>query len=351
MSDFLTQLRTEVLDAHTAHRRRGPARRAVRALVSEPRPALAVVTVAVALVAVVLAVRAVTPPPPGGPRVVEVIRLGGTPTDAVRAGDSVWIADFAGRRLIQLDAGRRRVVRRVDAGGQPVAVATGPGGVWVRTADGEGGTVHRVGGSATAQVGNGPALAVSATTVWAADVELPPEGIHRIDPDTTQDAGLVDIPGVYTLATAGPSLWGVTGHGTVLRLDGRTGQVRERWPAVAISAGTADPALAADSRGAWVLRTGQGADSQAIRLEGGRIVRRLAIPSSTLQLLAAAPDGLWVVTQDSPRGRPVVVRLDPRSGAVTARVRVANRNLTDLVSVDDQIWVIAGDGTITVIGE
>jgi hypothetical protein len=349
VSDFLTELRAEVLDAHAKHRRRGRARRALRRL--EPRAALVVATAALALVAAVIAVRAVTPPPAGGPRVVDILRLGGTPADAVQAGDSVWIADFAGRRLIQLDAGTHRVERRLPVDAQPIAIAAGPDGLWIRTAVGEGGTVQRLGGSDTAPVGNGAALAVAAGVVWAADVELPPEGIHRIDARTTRDAGLVDIPGVYALAAGGQSLWAVTGNGTVLRLDGRTGQVRARWPTVAISAGTADPALAADARGAWVLRTGQGAESQAIRLEGDRVVRRFAIPSSTLPLLARAPDGLWVVTQDSPGARPVVVRLDPKSGAVTARVGIDNRNLTDLVPVGDDLWVVAGDGTITVVGD
>ena len=145
MTDFLGELRAEVLDAHAAHRRRGRARRSARTLASGLRPALAVATAVLALVAAVLAVRAVTPPPTSGPRVVDVIRLGGTPTAAVRAGDSVWIADFASSRLIQLDAGGRRVVKRVEIGGQPVAVTAAPGGVWFRTAVGEGGAVRRVG--------------------------------------------------------------------------------------------------------------------------------------------------------------------------------------------------------------
>jgi hypothetical protein len=351
VSDFLTQLRAEVLDAHAAQRRRGRMRRALRTLRGEPRAAMAVATAALALVAVVIAVRAVTTPPAGGPRVVDVIRLGGTPADAVRAGDSVWIADFARRRLIALDVRGRRVDRRVALDARPIAVAAGPGGVWVRTAVGEGGAVQRLGGSASAPVGNGAALAVAPTVVWAADVELPPEGVHRIDAGTGRDSGFVEIPDVYTFATGGRWLWAATGNGTVLRLDGRTGRVRARWPAVALSPGTADPALVADARGAWVLQIGQGAASRAIRLEGDRVVRRIAIPASTLPLLAAGPDGLWVATQDSPRGRLAVVRLDPRSGAVTARVTVDNRNLTDLVAVGEDLWVVAGDGTVTVVGD
>ena len=161
-------------------------------------------------------------------------------------------------------------------------------------------------------MGFGSTLAASATAVWAADVELRPEGIHRIDADTGRDAGVLDIPGVYALASGGESLWAVTAKGTVLRLDGRTGAVRARWPAIAISAGTAAPALVADADGAWVLRVGQGNASQAIRLEGDRIVRRLPIPPSARPLLAQAPDGLWTVTEDAVHHRNAAVRLDSR---------------------------------------
>lgn len=135
------------------------------------------------------------------------------------------------------------------------------------------------------------------------------------------------------------------GYGTALAAASTTA-----GPAVAISAGTADPALATDARGACVLRTAQGADSQAIRIEGDRVVRRLPISSSTLPLLAQAPDGLWVATEDSPRGRSAV-RVHPESGAVTAHVGLDRRNLTDLVSVGNDVWVVAGDGTLTVVGE
>jgi hypothetical protein len=32
-------------------------------------------------------------------------------------------------------------------------------------------------------------------------------------------------------------------------------------------------------------------------------------------------------------------------------VSIDNRNLTDLVSVGDDLWVVAGDGTVTVVGQ
>jgi hypothetical protein len=349
MSDFLTELRAEVLDAHAAQRRRGRAQWLPRPPAFGRRPALVAATAAVALVLAVLALRAGEPPPTSSPRVVDVIRIGGDPTAAVADGRSVWVADLTGRQLVQLDSTGRKVVARARFRGQPIALAAGAGGAWVRTAVDKGGTVERVEGTRTAKVGFGTSLAVGATRVWAADVELAPEGIHRIDAATARDLDLVAIPGVYTLAVVGEALWAVTGNGTVLRLDERTGRLRARWPAVALSPGTAPPAIAADARGAWVLRTAQGADSQAIRLEGDRVARRLPIDPSVLPLIAQAPDGLWVVTSDAARGRSAVLRLDPETGAVTARVGLGRRNVTALVPVGAELWVVAGDGTVSIV--
>ena len=349
MSDFLTELRSELLDAHAARRRRGSWRRFVRSLGSDaPRVASAVAAV-VAVVLVVLGVRAVVPRTPAVPRVADVVRVGGNPTDAVLAGGSVWVSDFAGRRVIRLDPSRRRVVGRIPVEGQPVAVAAGRSGTWVRTAVGDGGRVIRVGRDAATRVGYGATLAVGTTAVWAADVEIGPERLRRIDPRTGRAAGVLDIPGVYALAASGGSLWAISTQGTVLRLDGRTGAARARWPGIAISAGTAGPALVADPDGAWVLRVGQGAASEAIRLEGDRIVRRLPIPPSARPLLTVAPDGLWTVTEDVAHHRFAVVRLNAESGSITARVNLGTRNPAALLTVGHEIWVASSDGTLAVI--
>ena len=351
MSDFLTELRGELLDAHAARRRRSRVRRLTRALAYDAPRALAAATLVAVVVVAVLVTRSMISPPSGAPRVIDVIRVGGNPTDAVFADGSVWVSDFAGRRVIELTPANRRVAKRFAVGGQPVALAAGRSGVWVRTAVGDGGAVRRIGSRAATSVGYGSTLAATATATWAADVELGPERLRRIDARMGRHDGLVDLRGVYALASGGASLWAVAANATVLRLDPRTGAVRARWPALALSSGTAAPALAADDHGAWVLRVGQGADSQAIRLEGDRIVRRVPIPPSTRPLLALAPDGLWTVTEDAVRHRFAAVRFDPDDGDATARVDLGTRNPTALLPVDHELWITSSDGTITVVGD
>jgi hypothetical protein len=350
VSDFLSELRGEVVDAHARRRRSGLARRLGRWLASDSPRALAAAATTAAAVATVVAVRAISVREAVSPRVVEVIRVGGNPTGAVFSNGSVWVGDFARKRVIRLGPTNRREQGSVAVGGQPVAMAAGESGPWVRTAIGDGGTVARVGSRTRARVGYGSTLAAGAATAWAADVEIGPEVVHRIDAATGRDTGVIDHRGIYALATGGDSLWAVTNNGTVLRLDGRTGAVRARWPALAQSAGTANPKLIADASGAWVMRVGQGADSRVIRLEGDRVVRSLPIGQTVRPLLAQVRDALWTVSENAARTRYTAVRLDARDGAVTARVELGIRNPTSLVAVGDELWVTASDGTVTVIG-
>jgi hypothetical protein len=349
MSDFLSELRQEVLDTHARRRRSRLARRVGRRFVSDGPRALAVAATVVVVVATVVAVRAISVRDSVSPRVVEVIPVGGNPTGMVVSNGSVWLGDFANRRVLRLGPASRRVLGSVDVGGQPVAMAAGASGPWVRTAIGDGGTVARVGSSTRARVGFGSTLAVSATTAWAADVEIGREGVHRINTATGRDTGLVGLHGIYALAAAEETLWAVTGNGTVLRLDGHTGAVRARWPALALSSGTANPKLIADASGAWVMRVGQGADSQLIRLEGDRVVRTLPIAQSVRPLLAQVRSELWTVSENAARNRYTALRLDDRDGTVTARVDLGIRNPTSLLAVGDELWVTTSDGTVTAI--
>jgi hypothetical protein len=350
VSDFLTELRSEVLAGHAAHQNRSRSRRAARALVARPAPALAVAAVVVALVGTVVALRALATPEPVAPRVLEVVRLGGVPTDAIVAEGSVWVADASRSEVARIDVATRRVVTRAPVEGQPIALAWGDGRLWVRSAVGRRTQVQRIPGGRVTPVGFGTSLAAGPEIIWAPAVELPPEGLHRIGADNGRDRGLIDVRGVYALAAAGEALWAVTNNGTVLRLDSRTGEVRHRWPAVAISAGTEDPPLVADARGAWVMRVGQGADTQVIRIEGDRVARRLPVDPDARPVIAAAPGGLWIAV-DAPLGRgSAALRLDPETGRPTARVELGRRTVVAMEAVGDLIWVLASDGSLLVVG-
>jgi len=79
-------------------------------------------------------------------------------------------------------------------------------------------------------------------------------------------------------------------------------------------------------------------------------VRRLRIDPAVRPVLAVAPDGLWLATQASRSGNSALLRVDARTGGVTARVNAGPRDIVALLVVDRHVWAVAGDGTILVVG-
>ena len=131
MSDFITELRREVVGAHAAHQRR-PAR---ASRMRRWRPALAgAVAIAAVLVAIVVAVRSLPSPEPSEPHVIKVLRLGGIPVDGVFADGALWVADSERSLVMRVDPDTRRVVARIRLTGNVAALAVGEDGVWVRAA-------------------------------------------------------------------------------------------------------------------------------------------------------------------------------------------------------------------------
>ena len=357
MSDFLTELRAEVVAAHA--RRRRPAVRARLAAGRSRRPALGLAVVALALVLAVLAARALSPPAPARPGVVDRFDVGGTPVDAVFDGRTLWVADGTEGRLTGIDPARRRITVRSALPGPAVALAADPvGGRWARTGvDASTRTELSVldpgSGRAAVRVatGYGSALAVAGRTVWVAHVEIPPEGLEAYDARTGERLRHLDRPSIYGLATAAGDLWTLGIDGTVLRLDARTGRLRGRFPQVAAGAGTGGDgrSLAADAGGAWVATPGTGpGDGRVIRLGRDGRVQRLPAGGGQplLRVVARAPDGVWTAAGDAARGDHRLLRLDPRTGRVTARVRLGEHRPVRLSTVGEELWVTCQDGAV-----
>ena len=137
MSDFLAELRREVVDAHAAHARRGRlhrGRRFARRLFGAGRVTLTV-SAAAALLATIVVVLARDRPAErsSGPEVVATLELGGLPVSAAHAGGALWVADASGKRLLEIDARSRRVRERIPLAGVPTAVAASGDDLWVRS--------------------------------------------------------------------------------------------------------------------------------------------------------------------------------------------------------------------------
>ena len=214
MSDYISELRRDLVEAAAREGSRGRAGRVARPLRpqawSSPAVAGALATVAL-LVAVVLTLTTLAPPPqPADPKVIATIRLDGQPHDAVLAGGSLWIAEFEGR-VLQLDPATRRVRAHIRVGGNPAAVAADGDVLWVMSNDSP--DVSRSylfkldarSGKRLARVpvkGYGGRVEAGAGGLW-----LVPDrrsgGLERIDPDSFERTAFVRLGAHATAACPG----------------------------------------------------------------------------------------------------------------------------------------------------
>lgn len=155
-------------------------------------------------------------------RVTARVPLPGVPSDVAAARSSVWVALTNGQ-VLEVDAGRGRVIGAVDTGGPlgfTQTVALGGGSVWL--ADPLSGVVLRVDPDSAKVVGSVPtgavtALAFGSGAIWA--VGKP--GILRIDPGSgkvTATLPAEQLEGVLMVATGAGWLW-AGGAEAVTRLD------------------------------------------------------------------------------------------------------------------------------------
>ena len=353
MSDFITELRREVVGAHATHYRRSPRASRMRRW----RPALTgAVALAALVVALVIVVRSIPQSEPSGePRVVKVLRLGGIPVDGVLAAGALWVTDSTRAQVVRIDLRTRRVAARIRLTGNVDEIAAGDGGLWVRTygMHGDDTRLSRIDPHSNRVVAGfvaapGSPLAVGGGAIWADRRLVPPEGIERIDAargTVTRRVAFRDIDGI---AVANGVVWAIAHNGTVARIDAASGRIERRWSQLAASDATADSskAIVADAAGAWVLSTEQAA---IFRLEAERVTRKLEIDSSAQPILAATAGGLWIAAGDALRGQHRVVRIDPASGEETASVDVGAARPRALLPVAGGLWVVRGDGTAVLI--
>lgn len=353
MSDFVTELRREVVTAHAQHHVA-----AVRTRRRRRRPILAgAVALAALLVAVVWALRSIPPPErTAEPRVVKVLRIGGDPIDGTFAAGSLWVADVRRHRVVRIDPERRRVVGEVALDDGPDEIAGDDRAVWAR-AEGVDRAVTlsrlwridpgsgRVTAARTTE-GYCNALAVTGGTAWMTNTEgSVGDTIDRLSA-AAMPSRRIPFAGGSGLAPGGRWLWVVSKEGTVARINARTARIAHRWTRLAPSGnGDASEAIVADPRGAWLLSAGQG---RILRLGGDRVTRVLRIDDNVRPILANSGGGLWIVTSDDPTSSRIA-RVDPRTGAVTATVELGKHYPRALVPARGGLWVIAGDGTAVLV--
>jgi sugar lactone lactonase YvrE len=352
MSDFRTELRREVFEAHARHRRRAPLRR--RLVGARPRRVLAPVLAAAAVAIAILVIRLPARPAPAKPpRIQAVVHVGGQPIGAALGDGSLWVVDSSGS-VVRVDPHSGRVIARIPVAGTPDAVAAGAGSVWVSSESGGGRSrllridphTNRVSLNVSPGAGitGSPTLAVGAGGLWVMR-DVPEQAIYRLDP-----AGLRVItrigpfPTGHGLVATANAVWAEVSNGTLLHIDAQ-GRIVRRWPQLLLG-GHAGGKLAADARGVWVVNDER---SELIRIEADRIVRRIGLPAPTLPLAAGTPDAVWAAAGDDLNPHNRLLRIDPASGRVTGSVDLGHRVPTALTAVGAQVAVTTGNGDLLLI--
>jgi streptogramin lyase len=353
MSDFITGLRGDLVDAADRHRQRG--RRRTALLPRVWRPALAAATVLVGAVAVLYAARALSPSPPAvRPEVVKVVSIGGQPQDAVLAEGSLWVSDFEGR-VVRVDPASGRVTARIEVPGNPAGIAAGDGAIWVASPDlspdGDGmlaridprsnRVVERVQVGAYVE-----AIAVGAGGVWLIDQHRP--GLDRIDPATGERTARVPFARAGAMVVGDDTtLWALGDEGTVVTVDGRSLSVDRLRGVVASGYASAEDMMAADSDGAWVVARGE---NKVLRIEAGRVVSQVPVPEA-MGPIGLGDGAVWVASgnPDALRSSYRLSHIDAEADAVTGTLDLERRLPKAVVPAGDGVWVIASDGTASLV--
>jgi len=365
MSDYITGLRSDLVEAAARHQRRGALAR--RALPLRPqawsRPALAAAVVAAAcLAAVIVAVRAIGPPEPTptNPHRVEVVRLGIEPFDAVYAAGSLWAVGSKGEVVRVRDG---RVVDRLEVGQLGHSIAADGGSVWV-TADADvfsgaenlfnshfvvidarSGVVKRTLQKRTSGLGS---VAAGAGGVWLVPAWAQTDDeIERYDPVTGRRVAIIRSDYLNALAAGDEAVWALRDDGAVAQIDPASNRVVAEVPGASASRNPGQAALAPDGMGVWVAG---GVRGDVVLVQGGRIARRIRIGEGTVEAVARTRDAVWVTLETGAvRSSFRAIRIDPETGGPTGTVDLGHRRPVALAPDGRGLWIVTLDGTATLI--
>ena len=351
MSDFVTELRREVVGAHARHH--------VSAARTRRRRRRPILAGAVALAALLLRGRVGRALDPAARAERRAARREGRQRRrqphrrSVARRLALGHATSRRRQVVRIDPARRKIIARVHAR-RDARRHHGRRGERLGT----GRHRRRRGADLAYRPRDEPGQPTSSTRSTAPASLWPPvrsgpcawdHSAHQIARLSLTGRRLGELPlrGGMTLAAGGRWIWSASPDGTVARIDARDGRIAHRWPLLVpnqSASGDATGAMVADRTGAWLADT---YGRRILRLEGDKVTRVLRT-GDIKPMLASVAGELWVVASDEPGG-PRIERIDPRTGRVTATVELGTHYPRALVPVRGGLWVIAGDGTAVLI--
>jgi streptogramin lyase len=360
MSDFLAELRDELLDgleryerAPQWRRRLVPRRRGQIGPAARRLAAAALAAAAAIAVAVQVADQAPEREQGTSPLVSP---LEGFHAASLAAADgSLWITQYDIARLLRIDFHTGKVAARIDVGGSPGGVIVAAGAVWVH--DWERGRLLKVDARTNRvvkalRVGtNNSDITFAAGSVWTIDER---GQLLRVDPGSAAVTRRLSLgaaatlpsepPSGSTLAAAGDTLWVVAGDGHIAELDARTARIlgRARGPVLPVERSRR---AVADATGLWISSPFR---RQIIHIDARtRRVTRLRVPGDPGPL-AIVDDRIWVGTLHDTGTVTRVTVLDT-NGRIVATMPLPDQPAVNIApSPGGGAWVTFGtDNTVT----
>jgi hypothetical protein len=355
MSDYIAELRRELVGAaEREQRRRAPRRELGRAR----RPLALALAGAVAAAALVVGiVRELPAPAPAGPRVAATIRLGGIPVGGTLAGGRVWISDNGGS-VLALDPKTRRRAATVAVGTATTSIAASRDALWVVAARDPAEQEYRLlridpaTNRIVARIASfgpfGASLAATPDAAWVQTEKQDPGPLRRVDPADNRIGGDYGRHGLAAMAGRAGRLWLLRADGVLEWRDAGTGR-----PLGAAEGFAANPpggawrsGIAPEADGAFIVTAEDGAVTRVA--SDGRYEWSVRLRANGP--IARARGALWVSAGDELTGRHnSLLRLAPGDGHVTGRIPLGARVVQALLPVGNELWAVVSDGTVLVV--
>ena len=237
------------------------------------------------------------------------ITVGKSPCDEIGAYGSLWVANAQSSTLTRIDPRTNKRIGAVKVGYAPCGVVPGAGALWV---DGYGTNT-----------------------------------VERVDPTTMRRVKIIPAgPAVWDVAFDGRHVWADdNGDGTVVEIDPHTNRIVRR-----VRTGGSPTGIAFAFGSVWVGSNGF-ADRTFFRVSAttGKVTR--IAPGcrrpAYFAVGATSPD-VWVTCVGDESAKGTVLRLDPRTNRVQARIVVGVNPGDGTVDGKGRVWIPnKNDGTVS----
>jgi YVTN family beta-propeller protein len=274
--------------------------------------------------------------------VVKTIPVGSAPEGVSSDGTHVWVANFGGGTVSEIDASTGTVVKTITVGSEPEGVSSDGTHVWV--ANSNGGTVSEIDESTgtvvnTIPVGSGPqGVSSDGTDVWVTNYLG--GTVSEIDASTGTVVNTITV-GTYPIGVSsdGTHVWVANSNDdTVSEIDASTGTVVNT-----ITVGSTPDGVSSDGTHVWVTTASDTVSE--IDASTGTVVKTIKVGSDP-QGVSSDGRHVWVENAGG------LSEIDASTGTVVNTIPVGSGIHAGPFGVSSDgthVWVTNAGGTVSEI--